>query len=85
MVEWVRRCPECGRELRKADPLAVVKCVCGWVWGFRGRPMVEWVRRCPECGRELRKADPLAVVKCVCGWVWGFRAIRLPDWEEFEI
>jgi hypothetical protein len=42
MVEWVRRCPECGRELRKADPLAVVKCVCGWVWGFRAIRLPDW-------------------------------------------
>lgn len=32
MLEWIRTCPQCGRELRRRDPMEIVKCPCGWVW-----------------------------------------------------
>lgn len=32
LLEWVRHCPMCGRELRRTDPMEIVKCPCGWVW-----------------------------------------------------
>jgi hypothetical protein len=32
LFEWVRTCPQCGRELRREDPMETVRCVCGWVW-----------------------------------------------------
>jgi hypothetical protein len=30
---WVRRCPTCGRDLRKPSLWEPLKCVCGWIWG----------------------------------------------------
>jgi hypothetical protein len=32
LFQWVRTCPQCGRELRREDPMETVRCVCGWVW-----------------------------------------------------
>ena len=32
-LEWVARCKRCGVILRKQDPLEVVVCGCGWIWG----------------------------------------------------
>jgi ribosomal protein L37AE/L43A len=32
VLEWVRLCPQCGREIRRRDPMETVKCPCGWVW-----------------------------------------------------
>ncbi len=32
ILEWVRLCPQCGRELHRREPMETVRCVCGWVW-----------------------------------------------------
>lgn len=33
-MEWVRGCPQCGRELRKPMLIEVYRCEgCGWLWG----------------------------------------------------
>jgi hypothetical protein len=30
---WVRKCPVCGKELRKSSLAEALKCACGWLWG----------------------------------------------------
>ena len=30
---WVRKCPNCNRELRKPNLRDALLCICGWVWG----------------------------------------------------
>lgn len=33
MYYWTRRCPQCGRELRKTSLAETLKCLCNWQWG----------------------------------------------------